>query len=1618
MRTRSCLFISVVIFFAGVSNIGAQYCTPTSTYGPVSGTNINKVVLEEISYEHLWVSGDPAYNDYTQYYQCQTNLRRGSAYIITLTRATYYASMRYAAWIDYNNDGDFNDAGEKLGEVAASSTIATIDLPFTVPSATAFQATRLRIRSSYTGGTTPIDPCTNSTWGETEDYLVGFTDFARITTGLDGGSGNLSFFDYDADNDYDLVVQDEYSSPSLFFCSNSAGAYSVSGFLSTPLPEPDNDNLSYTVCDLNNDNAPDLLLTYRYTNPTEFPRTLYYQKQAGYTEVATGMANLMRGSTAAADFDNDGRQDVVICGQDINHIPRTYIYKNSATGFVLINDKLHGIYGKVLAVDYDNDDDYDIFVCGTDQYGNKFTTIYRNDNNWNFTNIQVDLYKIAWPSTQSAFGDFNNDGLADLFIFDKVYRNDGNDTFTPVIIDCADFSSCRSWNDMDNDGTAELIGLDNKGIVILKYNGTDRFTVSQRIYSLKSGWDVGCTTGDFNNDRKQDIIMNYYDELFIFKNQTSVLNSAPSAPSASFRASVGSAGYYTVSLSWGSGTDDHTPVAGLSYNLRVGTTPGGNNIMSSMSSSVSPYTLMNPGPGNVGFNRSWTLRDLAPGTYYWSVQTVDKGGVASNYSAEQQFVVEPPLTSTTFDIDGSISAAGPGADFDGDGDMDLLIKYGGMSVYQQTAPLAYTPFLIGTTYDPVEIRDVNNDNLPDIIARHNRVNPPETVDSLVLFINQSNLKFKLLGLDTATFYSSASADFDNDGDIDILVHHFGYYLYKNIGGLKFIRINLGIAEVLNQLPSVSAIDIDADNDIDFIISGKKEFPSTECHTYVFRNNGGLSFSLAQELSPGLGNTTFSPRAPSYISLPPDITWNDYNSDGFPDLMITGNDSYGNKSNIIYLNDGTGNFTQTEISPRPTDKFNTSWIDFNKDGTVDIIMPKLGLQVDNSIYLNNKNVSYTPFPNILDDRTDACYIGVADVDKDLDKDIVLTYRILTPPENYKYKTTILKNTFNFANSPPAPPAKITAVIDSFTVHLSWTNGADYLMGKTGFTYNIWVGTSPASANIISPMSNLSTGYRFVEKLGNVGTNTTWTLKNLPLGTYYWGVQTIDNSLQGSSWSSMGTFELTALTADFSNDIVCTGTDTHFTDNSVSTQAITSWEWDFGGGNKSTLQNPAFQFATAGVKSVRLVVSAGALRDTLTKNVIVKPKPKVSFSAPAACGGQLTSFTNTTVFNGTTVSTWLWTFGDGNSSTDQNPAAHGFLNPGIYTATLMAVATNECSDTYTANVSVGSYPVAVITAAGSVSFCDGKTVTLSANGNPSYLYTWRLDGTLQTGATADSIVAKAGGSYTVEITNPTGNCLSVSNPVNVTVKQSPVKPEIHADNYTAGQCPGENPVKLSTQPVDGYNYMWQKDGVPLVRQTSPYISFYEPGLFRLIAEINGCTEISDVFNADFPSGPEKPVIYAEGSSAWYLACSNMDAKSYKWYYNDKLIENADKYYYMANTNLGVYKVSIGDANGCFTKSDSITIPLIYTAIDDSEKSEGLIIYPNPGKGIFNLAIENSQNGKVNIRVVNPDGRVLVNMKQEKTTYYFSTFIDLTRWPDGNYFVFIDLNGRTAARKIIKE
>jgi PKD repeat protein len=127
---------------------------------------------------------------------------------------------------------------------------------------------------------------------------------------------------------------------------------------------------------------------------------------------------------------------------------------------------------------------------------------------------------------------------------------------------------------------------------------------------------------------------------------------------------------------------------------------------------------------------------------------------------------------------------------------------------------------------------------------------------------------------------------------------------------------------------------------------------------------------------------------------------------------------------------------------------------------------------------------------------------------------------------------------------------------------------------------------------------------------------------------------------------------------------------FTDSS--TNSPTSWYWYFGDGGTSTEKNPVYEYTDAGTYSVSLTATndAGSNETTETDYITVTAvtSPVVSFTSDVTTGrSPLTvQFTDTSLH---TPTSWQWSFGDGTSSTDQNPE-HTYTSTGSYTVLLTA------------------------------------------------------------------------------------------------------------------------------------------------------------------------------------------------------------------------------------------------------------------------------------------------------------------------------------------------------------
>jgi chitodextrinase len=119
-------------------------------------------------------TGTAGYENFTS---ISTNVVRGTANTITITptwTGTVY-NEGYAVFIDYNNDGDFIDAGETVFTKAASKT-TPVSGSFTIPATTTVGTKRMRVSMKYNGVPTS---CEAFSYGQVEDYTINVTSTAK-----------------------------------------------------------------------------------------------------------------------------------------------------------------------------------------------------------------------------------------------------------------------------------------------------------------------------------------------------------------------------------------------------------------------------------------------------------------------------------------------------------------------------------------------------------------------------------------------------------------------------------------------------------------------------------------------------------------------------------------------------------------------------------------------------------------------------------------------------------------------------------------------------------------------------------------------------------------------------------------------------------------------------------------------------------------------------------------------------------------------------------------------------------------------------------------------------------------------------------------------------------------------------------------------------------------------------------------------------------------------------------------------------------------------------------------------------------------------------------------------
>ncbi len=137
--------------------------------------------------------------------------------------------------------------------------------------------------------------------------------------------------------------------------------------------------------------------------------------------------------------------------------------------------------------------------------------------------------------------------------------------------------------------------------------------------------------------------------------------------------------------------------------------------------------------------------------------------------------------------------------------------------------------------------------------------------------------------------------------------------------------------------------------------------------------------------------------------------------------------------------------------------------------------------------------------------------------------------------------------------------------------------------------------------------------------------------------------------------------------------------------ASPDTVKTYFYDFGGSGTSILSNPSINYPSSGLYSVTHIVTTNHnCKDTIIKNIFVNPRPKAGFYFITPGGlniGANVSFIDTSH----NAVSWNWNFGDGNTSTNQNPYNIYYAN-GTYTITQVVSDNYGCKDTAVAFIKI--------------------------------------------------------------------------------------------------------------------------------------------------------------------------------------------------------------------------------------------------------------------------------------------------------------------------------------------
>ena len=373
----------------------------------------------------------------------------------------------------------------------------------------------------------------------------------------------------------------------------------------------------------------------------------------------------------------------------------------------------------------------------------------------------------------------------------------------------------------------------------------------------------------------------------------------------------------------------------------------------------------------------------------------------------------------------------------------------------------------------------------------------------------------------------------------------------------------------------------------------------------------------------------------------------------------------------------------------------------------------------------------------------------------------------------------------------------------------------------------------------------------------------------------------------------------------------------------------------------------------------------------------------------------------------IDNWSWDFGNGESSTEQNPE-YTYNDPGVYAVSLTVSGEYGSDDTtFVDYINVGQ-PLSADATASPADICLGESSqleTIPAGGTGTYTFSWTSDPEGFTSDIQDPVVSPMENtSYFLEV-NDGENV--VRDTVEVAVHAFP-EVDLGEDQTLCGET--EYDLDAGNP---GAVYLWSTG------ETTQVITASGEGVSTFWVEVtneNGCS-VSDTVVINFAAVPvvELGADTAICHNSVYVLDAGNEGSSYVWSTGEttqSITINAEEY------ELGNYtfSVDITSADGCEGSGEINVEVKDCSSINENEQSVKLNVFPNPNNGIFNLQLNTLNAQTVSIRVTNLTGEIVYRSGEIKISGTYSQQIDLSQLSSGIYNIFVIGDEGVAQKKVV--